>query len=1431
MTTVRHLANRAREAHDLGVPVVLGLDGPGATGLAAAFTRAEPTFLASLPFRAAPPSHPCVLWLHDRAVPADLVLEALCFRPTPCPVILTGPALDAGRPGDRETLEVPTSGAAGPASDGWTRIEPPLPDRPQALRELVVEARARCDLALALAAHEALGSPDLELSLLRLLNLGRHDEIDGACFGGTRLEPGVLAVAAVAALKSGPASRATNLLEAALVAGPSARIRTDLEYLRARVRGVLPTERPEPADPSLLDRHLMECRLLGDPRAEARLRERGSVIGGLLADCDPVTGREALAPQLVPYGQLLMAREAWPSTWCPESDVRSVVGAERALLAGNPAGAASLLDAYRFVSDDGNLWAGGWLLMRAAAAACLGDRPAVIACCRRLPGRLPIDHVTTRAVLSEVGTADPWSRLYLWTRASDWVGEPELVLDRVQESPDTSIVLGEYVLDRELGRGGMASVWLGTFAPTGARVAVKVLGAADSVHTDLFAREIEIVSRLDHPHIVTVLDFGTAHGLEAAARPDVLRPGHPYLVMEVVGGGTLSSRMGRLPWDELEAVLLALLDALAYAHARGVIHRDLKPSNVLVDGQQRVRLSDFGLAGLRQGTVAGTPMYMAPEQFTSQPVDHRADLFALGCLAWAMATGLPPWMGPPASIQAAQQHALPHFEPAVTVPEGLGDWLGRLLALHPSDRFQTAAEAAAHLLELGEPVESSGPARRPTRPAGDEWRSQPTFALPATQLGVPASDLVFDRSVSAARRVRHLFSRRHAYRPRLPTTNLLERGDPDVGTHPEARARIEERMLECVRTGTPAFLVLDGPAGIGRSHTVRAVRLLLRMRGWDLEDTPRDGPALVDAGNDPVEGWLERARDRPWLVVWTRLDADRVPPDLETVRMTRLPLDQLYWFARVRLPVEPIVAMELARRSNGYPAVLLQLLREWLRDPGFVPGEGGLQLAGPTPDLPARVVDLWRAESSRAPHVESFRVAALLVAPFASETWVATCGALGLPADPTWLRRIATDLGGWILPSEVVGALLTDVPAARLVEVHAAASRAPHPGRHSALRAARHRMLAGDSDGFAAFEEALKAEVRFGRSLPRGTADLFESRLDVAGTPHHHVDRGWCALAHLLDEAGWQQRGSTRSPLSAMEVAALGRTHGWHAVRAIALRLEAFRLREPRVVSEMVRAAARAGDAEGRVHARLCALSLAALAGAPWEGPLAEIEALAGHSTRPVALRAHCRLQLALVLRTADLLPDGLEVGPDQEAVTASLRIDVLLGREEWDAAWALAEPRVRLLGQLQSGSGMLNLGLAAAAVGDPRAAQFVTGGAARAARLGIPRLAVHAQVLLLVLEADRQDRAWDDLYAATIPLYEPTLYRVCQRLVGRTPADHPRYDALLRLLDRMDAARPSGPTRPPRSPVGTEEPLDQVTTEPAELTELTDPTWYPGAQ
>ena len=269
----------------------------------------------------------------------------------------------------------------------------------------------------------------------------------------------------------------------------------------------------------------------------------------------------------------------------------------------------------------------------------------------------------------------------------------------------TEALRDRYTIERELGRGGMAVVYLAEDLKHHRQVAVKVLRPeiAGSLGSERFLREIEVVARLRHPNILPLYDSGEDGGLL-------------YYVMPLVDGESLRDRLRReteLPIDDALAITAEVADALAYAHGHGVLHRDIKPENILLESGHAV-VSDFGIARAiraagddrltETGLTLGTPSYMSPEQAAGErELDGRSDLYSLGCVLYEMLAGQPPFTGPTAQ-NVVQQHLvaapLPITQLRPAVPGEVATTVARMLAKAPADRWRTAEELRTRLRTL-----------------------------------------------------------------------------------------------------------------------------------------------------------------------------------------------------------------------------------------------------------------------------------------------------------------------------------------------------------------------------------------------------------------------------------------------------------------------------------------------------------------------------------------------------------------------------------------------------------------------------------------------------------------------------------------------------------------------------------------------------------
>ncbi|MBK8481590.1 MAG: HEAT repeat domain-containing protein [Proteobacteria bacterium] len=274
--------------------------------------------------------------------------------------------------------------------------------------------------------------------------------------------------------------------------------------------------------------------------------------------------------------------------------------------------------------------------------------------------------------------------------------------------PLVATKLGNYRLSQRIGEGGMGVIYRATHALIGRQAAIKVLSSAHSSNPSVierFHREARAASRLGHPHIIDVFDFGQT--------PD----GREYYVMEYLPGenlGEVFARRGRLPWHMLQPIIGQTLSALAAAHDHGIIHRDIKPENILVSHQPDdtllVKVVDFGIAKSLElgpegtkltaaGSVMGTPEYIAPEQIRDQAIDGRADLYAVGLIVFEALMGRQPYSGPDSTalLLAHLRDPLPPLQPLpaeLGAPADITEVLARATAKDPRARFPDAQSFA-----------------------------------------------------------------------------------------------------------------------------------------------------------------------------------------------------------------------------------------------------------------------------------------------------------------------------------------------------------------------------------------------------------------------------------------------------------------------------------------------------------------------------------------------------------------------------------------------------------------------------------------------------------------------------------------------------------------------------------------------------------------
>ncbi len=417
------------------------------------------------------------------------------------------------------------------------------------------------------------------------------------------------------------------------------------------------------------------------------------------------------------------------------------------------------------------------------------------------------------------------------------------------------IRLGPFELEAPMGRGGMGEVWAARHVQQQTPVAVKLLtadAAREARFRAAFRNEVRASASLDHPNIVLVYDHGEVDPQAELASSSRLATGTPYLAMEMVSGGTLVSLAGRLGWVELRHIVLSLLDALAHAHARGVIHRDIKPGNVLVSRQvgvlPTVKLTDFGLAHPMEGMTdtdpffAGTPSFMAPEQFGGQWRDYGpwTDLYAFGCLVFSLVRGQPPF-GSAVTIQEKRRHHLreepPALSPTFAVPAGFENWVRRLLEKDPAKRFRRAADAAWAFLELDTSLELQLPAQAAEAPSKVDTLI--LGSLITLHGGSRAEDVTLTQFPDSTGEMAMTLASEHADPPPFPASWRRSeeewRGTPLLGAglglfglreipladREEERDRLWQMLGRCRSDRRAALVALTGPSGSGKSRLAR----------------------------------------------------------------------------------------------------------------------------------------------------------------------------------------------------------------------------------------------------------------------------------------------------------------------------------------------------------------------------------------------------------------------------------------------------------------------------------------------------------------------------------------------------------------------------------------------------------------------------------
>jgi hypothetical protein len=423
------------------------------------------------------------------------------------------------------------------------------------------------------------------------------------------------------------------------------------------------------------------------------------------------------------------------------------------------------------------------------------------------------------------------------------------------------------VLLDTIGLGAMGTVYHALHEESGARVAVKVVrpdAAADPLALSNLTAEIRAVASLDHPNIIRIFDVGLVSSDEALGS-DRLVGGTPWFAMEVADQGALKRRLRGLDGPELLEVFRELLEALAHAHARGILHLDLKPANVLFGSRSTGPiLSDFGMGVVGDpdptgNFVRGTPHFMAPEQVRGrwEELGPWTDLYAFGCLVWYAVTGATPMPeGDPPEILAAQLAREPGpFEPLVEVPEGFEAWVRWLLAKDSDRRPRYAADARRRLTEL------MGLDPGPGLPA--DWRNSEDGAAsePAEVTGFGLAVRREPPLVGRTRERTVLWEALRAAAERRPQVVVIG------GPRGSGKTRLARWLgIRAHELGAALSLHAGGGANGSALHAALRRAFPVDLRDWDAEAglstrLIEHGLSAEEAG--PAAAWLAHGRVRP----------------------------------------------------------------------------------------------------------------------------------------------------------------------------------------------------------------------------------------------------------------------------------------------------------------------------------------------------------------------------------------------------------------------------------------------------------------------------------------------------------------------------------------------------------------------------------------
>ena len=435
------------------------------------------------------------------------------------------------------------------------------------------------------------------------------------------------------------------------------------------------------------------------------------------------------------------------------------------------------------------------------------------------------------------------------------------------------MTIGPFLLENAIGKGAMGEVWKARHKESNTLVAIKVLlseAASDPWAHDAFQSEIRTAASLTHPNAVMVLDHGTIHEDSCSKNTvEYFGKGNPYLIMEFIRGRTWLSLAGSLSWEEAYPLIKQLLEALAHAHAKGIIHRDIKPENILVEYGSNEKLiavlTDFGLSQALSElekdseVISGTPTYMAPEQLHGHWRNQGpwTDLYSLGCTIWRLFCDQAPFGSNISYIEACERqehHTIPSFANLVSVPEDLETWLCKLLAKKIEDRFICAADALEELEKFSTKMlpPYSYFERNKDQPTLNLERSTPAEKTPRTSIHTTQTMDRLSVSVPKTWKFRPP-SRRSVHIHGLGLNLFSLRSFPFVGQIP-IRDQLWNELIEVMRRGSRA-IIIKGAEGTGKTHIAR----------WMCERAEELGAAITyrvtyDQSHDVRDGICEALR-------------------------------------------------------------------------------------------------------------------------------------------------------------------------------------------------------------------------------------------------------------------------------------------------------------------------------------------------------------------------------------------------------------------------------------------------------------------------------------------------------------------------------------------------------------------------------------------